>query len=87
MCSYVQPQLRSQPGLDRERGGLRERRRHLVVLVDVADRPAVAHDVAVEAPLVAQDLASSVSLAQHGSPFVRLYALMMLCAFASVMQA
>jgi hypothetical protein len=58
-----------------------------VALVKILDGPAVADDEAVELPLLPQDIDEERLAAQQGSPFVRLYAPMMLFAFASTMQA
>ena len=47
-------------------------RHELVARVDVVDGPAVRDDVAVEAPLLAQDVVSSRRLAEADSPLTRL---------------
>ena len=49
--------------LDRQRRRLLGRLDDLVADEDVVDRPAVGHDVAVEAPVLAQDLAQEPRLA------------------------
>ena len=59
-------------GANGEGGRLLGRARHAVRLVKITDGPAVADDIAIEAPLAPQDAHQERGLPEHGSPFVRL---------------
>ena len=87
MCSYVQPQFRSQPALT----AIAADSSHVCVTLWFSWKSLIAQQSLTTKPPKPHSprriLPSSVGLPEHGSPLVRLYAAMMLSAFASMMQA